>query len=356
MRKVDAILLALAIGIIAVRYQTTQIKLVAGQHVQLSGRVTSEPTRYSTRQSVTLHGVQFYLDLYPEVGYGDRIVVEGIVDEEGELSSAKLIEVAQSKPVIYKLRDRVVRFFQHSLPQPHAALVAGMVLGSKSGLPQSFWEELKTTGTAHVVVASGMNVTLVAGFVMAFLLGVMPRKKAIVFALAAIWIYALISGFDAPIVRSAIMGSIAFSAQALGRLTNAFRNLVLSAVVMLLIRPAWVTDLGFILSFVATLSILVFDPKLKPRLAKVPAVIRDDLTTTLAAQIGVAPILYIVFGQFNIFSPLINALVLWTIPPITILGMVAALVSLVWPALASLVLYLVFPLTSLFVWVVGVFG
>jgi hypothetical protein len=84
----------------------------------------------------------------------------------------------------------------------------------------------------------------------------------------------------------------------------------------------------------------------------VPRFLRQDLSTTIAAQIGVAPIIWATFGQFNLLSPLINAAVLWTIPLITIIGMVAGIISLIVPQIASLILYLTYPLTSWFNYVV----
>ena len=243
-------------------------------------------------------------------------------------------------------------FYQRSLPSTHSALVAGVTIGSKASIPTEFWEKLKMSGTVHVVVASGMNVTLVAGFLMGILIFFIPRRRAIPLALIGIWSYAILSGFDAPIIRAAVMGSIAFTAQEIGRLYLAWRALVLSALAMLFIKPEWIIDLGFILSFVATASLMLFEARIRKFLRRVPSIIRQDLSTTLAAQIGVAPILFASFGQFNILSPLVNALILWTIPPITIIGMIGGMLGLIFEPAGRLVLLLSYPMTSWFIFVV----
>ena len=263
------------------------------------------------------------------------------------------METKESTGVLYKLRQKLVLFYQRALPEPHASLVAGVTIGSKASIPKEFWESLKRSGTAHVVVASGMNVTLVASFLLGLLVLLVPRKRAVPLALSGVWLYALLSGFDAPIIRAGVMGSIALAAQEFGRLNFAWRALVLSAGMMLLIWPTWLTDLGFILSFLATASLLLFEKKIAKLLRKVPSILREDLSTSLAAQIGVAPILFISFGQFNLLSPIINALVLWTIVPITVIGMAAGLVGLIIEPLGKWILYLVYPLTSWFVWIVN---
>src|SRR3990172_10918852 len=125
---------------------------------------------------------------------------------------------------------------------------------------------------------------------------------------------------------------------------------------MLIFRPDWVTDLGFILSFTATASLMLFERRVYKRVSFIPKVIRENFSTSFAAQIGVAPILWATFGQFNLLSPLINALVLWTIVPMTIIGMIGGLVGLFVPIVGRMILFVTYPLTSWFVFVIGFFG
>ncbi|MBU0768403.1 MAG: ComEC/Rec2 family competence protein, partial [Proteobacteria bacterium] len=66
--------------------------------------------------------------------------------------------------------EKLLEFYKNAFPSPHSSLVAGVVIGSKEGISGNFWESLKNSGTLHVVVASGMNVTLVAGFLMTLFL------------------------------------------------------------------------------------------------------------------------------------------------------------------------------------------
>ena len=201
-----------------------------------------------------------------------------------------------------------------------------------------------------------MNVTLVGSFLMSALVVFLPRRKAIFLALIGIWLYAVMSGFDAPIIRAAIMGSIAFVACALGRLNYAWRGLIISAFFMLLIKPSWISDLGFALSFVATASLMLFERKIRGWLRIIPSPFKEGLSTSLAAQIGVAPILFVTFGQFNILSPIINAAVLWTIAPITIIGMISGILSIISMQLGKLVLLISYPMTLWFVEIIRLFG
>jgi competence protein ComEC len=346
-------------------YFSTTVPYKVGDRVRVSTKVTSEPIRYEKAQYLKIHRIKVYLPLYPEIYYGDKIVVEGVVekDKKGEwrLIKPELIEIKEQGGSFYVLRKKLLNVYKQSLPQPHSSLVAGVTIGSKSDIPSSFWETLKNSGTAHVVVASGMNVSLVAGFLMSIFVTFISRRKALLMTLVGVWLYALMSGFDAPIVRAAVMGSITFSAVGLGRIGDAKRALLFSGFLMILFFPDWVTDIGFWLSFVATGSILFFQKPVKKIVSKLKVFnklgfIKEDLITTLAAQVGVAPILYFAFGQFNLLSPFINAAVLWTIPLITVIGMIGGLIGLIYVPLGNLVLYLTFPLTLWFTKVVEFAG
>src|SRR4030042_1884288 len=337
------------------RYFSTRVDYSDGQKLRITGIVRQEPLTYKYSQKISLAGLKIYLPKFPEIYYGDKVVVNGVV-RQGELTDAFLVLKEEQQGFVSGFRKSLVGFYQKTLPEPHAALIAGISLGAKGSLPKDFWESLTKTGTAHVVVASGMNVSLVASCLMGVLILRFNRRKALILALTGIWIYTAISGFEAPIIRAAVMGSIAFTAQRLGRGYSAWRALVLTGLILLIIVPAWLIDLGFILSFVATASILVFQKRIEKFFSFVPGILKGDFSTTLAAQVGVTPILFVTFGQFNILSPLINALVLWTVPLITVLGIVGALVGLAVPFLGKALLYLAYPLTSWFIAVVSRFG
>jgi len=326
-----------------------------GQVIRITTRVTSEPIRYASSQSFNLLGLKISLPLFPEISYGDVVKIEGEVIK-GKLDQAKLVGIKESNGFLFGLRKKIIEFYQKSLPEPHSALVAGITLGSKSALPQNFWDLLKKTGTAHVVVASGMNVTMTASFLIGILLLFLNRKKALILAISGIWVYVVLSGLDAPIIRAAIMVSFAYGAQISGRLTNSWRIFFLTGLVMLLIKPSWISDLGFVLSFTATASLMLFEKKAAKLFAKIPVFFREGLTTSLSAQIGVAPILYLAFGQFNILSPIINALILWTVAPIMIIGVAGGIVGLAIPAVGKLILYLAYPMTWWFTNVIKLFA
>ena len=345
----------LLLSVFVFRYLSTLPVYKQGDHLKIETTLLTEPVVYDTSLYFKIKGLKVYLPKSTEVGYGDKITIEGIVEED-KLKNPKIIEIKKTSNFLFNIRSKIISFYTSNLPATHASLIAGVTLGSKQNIPHDFWEKLKSTGTAHIVVASGTNVVLVGGFILSTMTNFMVRKKALFVACLGIWIYTLISGLDAPLVRAAIMGTIAFTAQELGRVNESRRILFITAFIMLIISPSWISDIGFILSFAATLSLILFQSQVDRLISFVPGIIRQDLSTTLAAQIGVAPIIFFTFGQFNIFSPFINVLVLWTIPLITMIGMFSGLIALIVPQVGRLILLIVYPLTWFFITVVNWLG
>lgn len=342
------------IAIISLRFYSSRPVYKNGDFVRITSKVYSEPIIYDTKQYLKIQGLSFYLPKYPQVTYGDQVQIEGIVEDE-KLKQPKLINLqTENKNFLLILRLKLISFYKSSLPEPMGSLVAGIVIGSKN-MPESFWEKLKSSGTAHVVVASGTNVTMTIGFVIGILTVFLKRGHAILISFLAIFGYVVISGFDAPIVRAGIMGSILLLGQRGGKVVNTWRILIYSGLLMLIVKPTWITDLGFILSFVATISLMLFQKKIDLKLKLIPSFLKEGLSTSIAAQIGVAPIIFITFGQFNILSPLINALVLWTVPYIMIFGALGGIIGLIVPLIGRLILFILFPLLWYFTKMISIF-
>jgi hypothetical protein len=101
---------------------------------------------------------------------------------------------------------------------------------------------------------------------------------------------------------------------------------------------------------------MLFERRINSKLSNwIPNLFKEGLSTSLAAQIGVAPILFVTFGQFNPLSPIINALVLWVVPPLMILGTLGGVVGLVWPFLGKIFLILSYPMLWWFTKIVEIF-
>jgi competence protein ComEC len=131
-------------------------------------------------------------------------------------------------------------------------------------------------------------------------------------------------------IRAGIMATLFLTAQCIGRPSNGFRAIVLAATVMLLFNPFLLTkDIGFQLSFLAIIGLVFLQSRLCEIFKAIPDLfqLRHNLSSTLAAQIFVLPILIYNFGQISLLSPITNILILPFLPIITILGFISILVA-----------------------------
>lgn len=253
-----------------------------------------------------------------------------------------------------QIRNSLDQRISQFLPSPQAELLSGVLLGQNKTLPVTLKLGLRDTSTLHIVVASGQNLSLVAAFFLS-LSGLIKRKYAIAFSLLAVVLYTLLTGVAVPVLRAAIMFSLASLAQIFGRQREGWWVLMLTAALMLLVNPEWITDLSFQLSFLATFGVVVVSPILVGYLDKIP-IIGQDLAVTLAAQLMVTPVIVQSFHQISFVSLAANALVLWTIPFMMIGGSVMLVLGTISGLLGQLIGIGVNVLLTYFIYVIKFFA
>lgn len=350
-------LVGLVIVLRLVAFKPTQF--APGTKVKITATLHEEPKISGQRQIFSLAGLRVFTPRYPDYHYGDRLEVVGLVELENKLTVSEIEVTASEKSFrvwLNNLRRQITSRFREFLPEPQAGLLAGVVLGSKDGLSSDFYQDLKKTGTVHMVVASGMNVTIVAGTLLGFLLLFLSRRRALILAVLGIWFYVFLSGGEIPVLRAGLMATFVFLAQGLGREGDSWRALIWAGLILLLLDPSSLFDLGFQLSFLATFGLLFFGPKLDTWLARIPKVARTDLSQTLGAQAATFPVIWWHFGQYSPFSPLVNVLVTFTLPLMMKLGGLVAIVALIFPFLGQVFAWSLWPILTYFVKVVEFFS
>ena len=333
-----------------------------GREIKLVGRVSSEPLLQGRSQRLNMGRIRVIAKQYPEYEYGQKLTISGTLQRKvvnrwySQFSlmypDISLMEADRWqfigfdwKEAVLRLKQRIELVYNTSLPEPEASLLAGIVLGVKRNLPSKFWQALQRTGTLHIVVASGYNVTVVIGTTVAYLAGIFKRRTAISLGILFVIGYTVMAGAEPAIVRAAIMGSLGYLGQMLGRKADGVRLLPAAVAVMLIVEPMFIFDIGFQLSFLATLGLLIVAPRLEKVFGRV-WLIGKDISQTTAAQLMVWPVIFINFGQVSWFSILVNSLILWMVPIIMGLGAILAGVGLVSAGLGQWVGWLTYvPLT-----------
>ncbi|PIS22533.1 hypothetical protein COT50_01320 [candidate division WWE3 bacterium CG08_land_8_20_14_0_20_41_10] len=252
-----------------------------------------------------------------------------------------------------RFRAKASDKIQQVLPSPHSELVMGMVLGeNRFKQVPTYNDILKTVGLVHVVVVSGYNISLVFTLLMR-LLGSQYKVKNLIIGLFCTFIYSGISGFGVPAVRAWIMGSIAVIFKFYGRPVQGIKVLIVSAIVILCTAPSQLFSVSFLLSFLATLGVMVVPEALKGIWGllgiKSRAGLFEDFNTSLSAQLMVNPVISYYFGTMSVVSLIVNPLVLWVVPLCTVLGGVLVFTAFASPLLAKIIALVLYPFLDFFV-------
>ena len=240
-----------------------------------------------------------------------------------------------NKNVFAKMVDRLY-------PEPSGLLLNGMLFGIRGDIKGTFYENLQKAGMLHVVALSGQNISILIAVIFK-LTSIFGKKQSIIVSSFGICAFIMFVGPSPSVVRAGIMGVLSLIALLAGRQYLALWGLGLSAIVMVLVKPDVLMDVGFQLSFLATLGIIVFSQKtartangIKERLVYD---FRATFWTSVSALVFTTPIIIANFGRFSSISLLTNVLVLWTVPIIMGLGFVSSLLSLIVFPLGHLVAF-----------------
>ncbi len=204
-----------------------------------------------------------------------------------------------------------------------SALLSTLLLGYKASLSADVQAIYSRTGTVHVLSVSGMHVSIIMAL-LTFMLGFLSKSSLLVLlrsllVLAAIWFYAFISGLSAPVCRAATMISFFILAQATGRDQNSLNTLAASAFILLSIKPSYLKDVGFQLSYLAVFGLIAFYPLIKGAVQSKYRLINflwSYVSVSMAAQLATVPLAMYYFNQFPVYFILSNLLVLL---PVTLL-------------------------------------
>ena len=234
------------------------------------------------------------------------------------------------------------RYKQWGLPDEAYGVVAAMTLGEKESLDAEVKDTFSKVGAAHILALSGLHLMILYTFITLFVAWRRFRMLSQVVIVTAIWTFAFLVGMTPSIVRSATMITI-YALLSLGHRQKLSVNiLALTAIIMLVVQPQSLYDIGFQLSFMAVLAILLFNP-LFSRLIPLHVLQRHRwlnalwgmTTVSLSAQMGTAPLVAFYFGRFSTYFLLANYVVIPLATAILYLALACILTGW-WTALQQL--------------------
>ena len=401
-------------------WQEKPVVLPKNQYLIFIATVKNEPKISYDKQVIAVGDGKVYTSLFPKYRVGDRLKIEGKVDDVGRIFNAKVEKVEEVSSIWYLvsgIRTKIADNIQSMLPSREATLVVGSVLGVDN-IDADFRDQLIKTGTIHVVVVSGQNLAIVAGLFLG-LPKFLGRKFSLVLATIVVFSYALLTGFQPPVIRASLMVLASSLAVFWGREAVPILNLLVAALIIAFIWPSAIFEVSFQLTFAASLGIMTLGRKLSTLMRGVPdfvgspedavgptalyprptsslhsnldikisksldaagarrgaptrvtqpnvaarnvvsflvGLFGENFAIATSAFLFTAPVIYFHFQRLSILSPITNVLVAEAVAPIMILGFLISGATLIFMPLAQLLAYLVFVPAFYFVKVVEIFA
>ena len=251
----------------------------------------------------------------------------------------------RSKAYFLHQRSKLLeRFSDNGIDGDAYAVLAAMSLGDKSALSRDVKDTYSVSGASHVLALSGLHLGIIYMLLSMFL----PRRRwpalSQLLIVLMIWAFVFLVGMSVSVVRSAVMLTLYGLLSIGNREKMSINALAFTAIAMLMWNPAWLFDVGFQMSFMAVLAILLFVPLFEDVF---PAEYLMEhrwlkwawgmVAVSCSAQLGVAPLIAFYFGRFSTYFLLTNFIVV----PAAILILWLSIVVLVFPSLAYLLLYIV---------------
>ncbi len=310
--------------------------------------------------------------------YGDVIEVHGLVQSPladfptyGDILAARAIFstmtggrprlIAHTFPNVlldrlYRFKNALVKEIYRLYPDPEASLLAGILFGEDANIPEAVQHAFQETGTAHIIAISGFNMNIVAGL-LAMLFGrISGRWKRLAVILVGIAGYAILAGGSASVLRAALMSGSGLLAKQLGRRQDGINTLAFTAALLCIFNPRLLWDVGFQLSYTATLGMLLYaDPFTNAftRLAgrflpnsfveKAAKPVGEYFLLTLAAQVVSLPVILYHIQQLSISALAVNPVVLPVQPAVMILGGISILLGFIFHPLGQIATALAWP-------------
>ena len=330
--------------------------------------------RQKDQSPLPLHGnVLVKAERYPLIPYGAQVQMTGDLDtplnfdgfdyrtylarqdifsimREPEI---EILATNQGNPLVHfllRIKAHNQETINRLLPEPQAALLSGILLGNEQGIPDDLAQDFQVTGMTHIIAISGFNIAIVAGILLVGSRYFVAYRTGAWMAIFGVAIYTIFVGAEASVVRAAAMASfVILATQIMGRPIFFLATVFTAALFMTLINPQLLWDVGFQLSFAATLGLVIFvgpwNRKIETRLQVQisPTLIRrltrltsDMFLVTATAILLTLPISLFHFGRFSVISPLSNLMILPAQPGVMLWGGLATILGSILPILGQI--------------------
>lgn len=259
---------------------------------------------------------------------------------------------------ITKIKYYIENTFSKVLPKNFAGIINGMLNGDTKNVSENILEDFKNSGVTHLLAVSGSNVAYIIMFLSLSSNKIFGKYISYYIIIISIIIFIFVSGASASVARAGIMAILNIVAILFSKKSNTINNICFSALFLLIINPLTIYDVGFILSFVGTLGIVVLSKNIMLLIQKYIKIqfISETISVTLSAQIMLTPVMLYYFNTFSLISLLSNFLIVPISGFLTILGFILIIFSLFSIKIARILAYAIYTLIFFMLKVTNFFG
>ena len=290
-----------------------------------------------------------YLEIH---GFTGRTVVASWKWQKAKVSLKQLSRLERMRLTFLKYRNQLLSRLNPVAEENDDAyaVVAAMALGDKSALTQELKDVYSVTGASHILALSGLHLGIIYTLLSLFVFSRRWQMLSQIIIMLSIWGFVFLVGLSTSVMRSAVMQSV-YALLSLGhRDRMSVNTLAFTAIVMLMVSPMSLFDVGFQMSYMAVFSILLFVPLMEGIFPaeylmshRVVRWLWGMVTVSLSAQIGTAPLITYYFGRFSCYFLPTNFIVI----PAAMLILYLSLVVLLVPSLAFILFDIVAMLNGL---------
>lgn len=313
-------------GVIVVLFFIVQISLNYNYYnLEIEDNIKGEVKITERKDYYTIgdyKGRKLYLEEVDlQIKQGDEIYFEGkfikeFNKEKGIIGRIKVNKCTKLPggfiSYLYKIRSDIYYKLEENLGSRKAGLISSLAFGNRKNLDIEDEDEMRNLGIIHAISVSGMHVALV--FI------IMNKLMGKTIALSVTILYVLLTGAAFSAIRALIMIIFLVLSHRVKKNNNRIATLAISAGIIIVIKPYCIFNIGFVLSYMATVGIILFNYRINNKLYKLPKYLRETISIGVSAQILTLPIIISIFKEVSITSILGNLIIIPILNILIVLG------------------------------------
>lgn len=242
---------------------------------------------------------------------------------------------------IYKLRNLMKTKIEKLLPKETSGLCLGMLIGETSGIEENMQEDFRDSNLSHILAVSGANVSyIIVSITYIFNKMYLRKRLSKIISIILLILFMLLTGCTSSVNRACIMAILMLIAELLYRKSDVYNNLAISALILLIINPYSLLDIGFQLSYMGTIGIVFLHDKIGNFIKinnKIVKYFFEMIAVTTCANLAIIPIMMFHFNTISLTFYFSNIIVGPILGIVVIIGFIMFFISLIFTPISSLI-------------------